>query len=165
MADPIQITLLHGSDEFAISAAIDKLCAGLGDAATAGMNITRFDGRAGLDAEALNTAVNAMPFLAPRRVMVLIHPGAAFSSPEARKKFWLDRKRTAAISKHTNAFKINEDVVIPLERLGDYTDGVERLNIEMSLRNKLKLAERLASFLSRNQLFLRACHAAQRRSE
>ena len=27
-------------------------------------------------------------------------------SPEARKKFWLDRKRTAAISKHTNAFKI-----------------------------------------------------------
>src|SRR5206468_1656254 len=25
-------------------------------------------------------------------------------SPEARKKFWLDRKRTAAISKHTNAF-------------------------------------------------------------
>jgi DNA polymerase-3 subunit delta len=87
LADPIQITLLHGSDEFAISAAIDKLCAGLGDAATAGMNITRFDGRAGLDAEALNTAVNAMPFLAPRRVMVLIHPGAAFSSPEARKKF------------------------------------------------------------------------------
>ncbi|HZW75204.1 MAG TPA: DUF3683 domain-containing protein, partial [Caldimonas sp.] len=26
-------------------------------------------------------------------------------SAEARKKFWLDRKRTAAISKHTNAFK------------------------------------------------------------
>ena len=39
-------------------------------------------------------------------------------SAEARKKFWLDRKRTAAISKHTNAFKINEDVVIPLDRDG-----------------------------------------------
>ena len=38
-------------------------------------------------------------------------------SPEARKTFWLDRSRTAAIAKHTNAFKINEDVVIPLERL------------------------------------------------
>ncbi len=38
--------------------------------------------------------------------------------PEARKKFWLDRARTAAISKHTNAFKINEDVVIPLNRMG-----------------------------------------------
>ena len=42
---------------------------------------------------------------------------------EQRKRFWLDRARTAAISKHTNAFKINEDVVIPLDRLGDYTEG------------------------------------------
>jgi len=33
-------------------------------------------------------------------------------SAEARKKFWLDRARTAAIAKHTNAFKVNEDVVI-----------------------------------------------------
>ncbi|HET6802683.1 MAG TPA: DUF3683 domain-containing protein [Casimicrobiaceae bacterium] len=69
-------------------------------------------------------------------------------SAEARKKFWLDRSRTAAISRHTNAFKINEDVVIPLERLGDYTDGIERLNIEMSIRNKLKLADRLIDFLA-----------------
>jgi FAD/FMN-containing dehydrogenase/Fe-S oxidoreductase len=69
-------------------------------------------------------------------------------SAEARKKFWLDRSRTAAIAKHTNAFKINEDVVIPLPRLGDYTDGVERLNIEMSLRNKLRLADALLDFLA-----------------
>ena len=48
-------------------------------------------------------------------------------SPEARKTFWLDRSRTAAIAKHTNAFKINEDVVIPLERLGEYSDGIERI--------------------------------------
>ncbi|HLX27614.1 MAG TPA: DUF3683 domain-containing protein [Casimicrobiaceae bacterium] len=69
-------------------------------------------------------------------------------SADARKKFWLDRSRTAAIAKHTNAFKINEDVVIPLERLGDYTDGVERLNIEMSIGNKLVLADRLAAFFA-----------------
>ncbi|HEY2629580.1 MAG TPA: DUF3683 domain-containing protein [Usitatibacter sp.] len=62
---------------------------------------------------------------------------------EHRKRFWLDRARTAAISKHTNAFKINEDVVIPLERLGDYTDGIERINIEFSLANKVKLCARL----------------------
>ncbi|MCF6345759.1 MAG: DUF3683 domain-containing protein, partial [Thiomicrorhabdus sp.] len=36
-------------------------------------------------------------------------------SDDARKRFWLDRSRTAAISAHTNAFKINEDVVIPLK--------------------------------------------------
>ena len=65
-------------------------------------------------------------------------------SGEARKKFWLDRARTAAIAKHTNAFKINEDVVIPLPRMGDYTEGIERINIELSIRNKLKLLEALA---------------------
>ncbi len=60
-------------------------------------------------------------------------------SADARKKFWLDRARTAAIAKHTNAFKINEDVVIPLPRMGDYCDGIERINIELSLGNKIKL--------------------------
>ncbi|MFC3337328.1 DUF3683 domain-containing protein [Paracandidimonas soli] len=69
-------------------------------------------------------------------------------SPEARKRFWLDRSRTAAIARHTNAFKINEDVVIPLERMGEYTDAIERLNIELSTRNKLRLLDRLEHFLS-----------------
>jgi FAD/FMN-containing dehydrogenase/Fe-S oxidoreductase len=71
-------------------------------------------------------------------------------SAEARKKFWLDRARTAAIAKHTNAFKINEDVVIPLPRLGDYSDGIERINIELSINNKLKLVDALESFLAGN---------------
>ncbi|BBJ00412.1 oxidoreductase [Ferrigenium kumadai] len=69
-------------------------------------------------------------------------------SAEARKKFWLDRARTAAIAKHTNAFKINEDVVIPLPRMGDYCDGVERINIELSLKNKLKLLGALDEFFA-----------------
>lgn len=68
-------------------------------------------------------------------------------SNEARKKFWLDRARTAAIAKHTNAFKINEDVVIPLPRLGDYSDGIERINIELSINNKLKLLSALEVFM------------------
>jgi FAD/FMN-containing dehydrogenase/Fe-S oxidoreductase len=68
-------------------------------------------------------------------------------SPAARKKFWLDRARTAAIAAHTNAFKINEDVVIPLPRMGDYCDGIERINIELSIQNKLKLVEALQIFL------------------
>ena len=73
-------------------------------------------------------------------------------SPEARKKFWLDRKRTAAISKHTNAFKVNEDVVIPLPRMGEYTLGIERINIELSLRNKIKLCDALEAFFDKGQL-------------
>jgi FAD/FMN-containing dehydrogenase/Fe-S oxidoreductase len=73
-------------------------------------------------------------------------------SPEARKKFWLDRKRTAAISRHTNAFKINEDVVIPLPRMAEYTDGIERINIELSLANKIKLCDELDVFFRRGNL-------------
>jgi FAD/FMN-containing dehydrogenase/Fe-S oxidoreductase len=69
-------------------------------------------------------------------------------SAETRKKFWLDRARTAAIAAHTNAFKINEDVVIPLPRLGDYTDGIERINIELSISNKLKLLDALTEFFA-----------------
>jgi FAD/FMN-containing dehydrogenase/Fe-S oxidoreductase len=73
-------------------------------------------------------------------------------SPEARKKFWLDRKRTAAISKHTNAFKINEDVVIPLPRMGEYTEGIERINIELSMANKLALVDALEAFFEKGDL-------------
>jgi FAD/FMN-containing dehydrogenase/Fe-S oxidoreductase len=69
-------------------------------------------------------------------------------SAESRKKFWLDRSRTVAISKHTNAFKLNEDVVIPLPRMGDYCDGIERINIELSIKNKLALCAELAKFFA-----------------
>lgn len=65
-----------------------------------------------------------------------------------RKAYWKERSRTAAIAKHTNAFKLNEDVVIPLERLGEYSDEIERINIEFSFKNKIRIAgafiERLA---------------------
>ena len=69
-------------------------------------------------------------------------------SAEARHQFWQDRARTAAIAAHTNAFKINEDVVIPLDRLADYSAGMERINIEYSIRNKLAMITAVRSYLS-----------------
>ncbi|OOZ39499.1 FAD-linked oxidase [Solemya pervernicosa gill symbiont] len=69
-------------------------------------------------------------------------------SPEARRRFWLDRSRTAAIAAHTNAFKINEDVVIPLDRLAEYSEGIERINIEQSMRNKLTMIDELEQCLT-----------------
>jgi FAD/FMN-containing dehydrogenase/Fe-S oxidoreductase len=103
---------------------------------------------AGDDADAVAAATSEVIRLANGR-----HgEGFVAISPEARKKFWLDRKRTAAISKHTNAFKVNEDVVIPLERMGEYTLGIERLNIELSLRNKLALVDALEHFFTRGNL-------------
>ena len=103
---------------------------------------------AGDDADAVARATSEVVRIANSRS----GEGFIAISPEARKKFWLDRKRTAAISKHTNAFKINEDVVIPLPRMAEYTDGIERINIELSLQNKLKLCDALTEFLSRGNL-------------
>ncbi|MDT8452614.1 MAG: DUF3683 domain-containing protein [Gammaproteobacteria bacterium] len=74
--------------------------------------------------------------------------GFVATSPEARRHFWLDRARTAAISAHTNAFKVNEDVVIPLHRLNEYYAGIERINIEQSIANKLESVASLLEYLA-----------------
>ncbi len=103
---------------------------------------------AGDDADAVARAASEVVRIANSRA----GEGFVAVSAEARKKFWLDRKRTAAISKHTNAFKINEDVVIPLPRMGEYTEGIERINIELSLRNKIAIADALEAFFEEGPL-------------
>ena len=103
---------------------------------------------AGDDADAVARATSEVVRIANSRN----GEGFIAISPEARKKFWLDRKKTAAISRHTNAFKINEDVVIPLPRMAEYTDGIERINIELSLANKIKLCDALDTFLRKGNL-------------
>ncbi len=102
----------------------------------------------GDDENAVAQAASEVVRLANTRV----GEGFVAVSPEARKKFWLDRARTAAIAKHTNAFKINEDVVIPLNRMGEYTDGIERINIELSIRNKLQLVGKLRDWFAAGHL-------------
>jgi FAD/FMN-containing dehydrogenase/heterodisulfide reductase subunit C len=76
--------------------------------------------------------------------------GFIAESPEARRRFWLDRARTAAISAHTNAFKINEDVVIPLPRLAEYNRGIECINIRHAIANKIKICEAITNYLNSN---------------
>lgn len=87
--------------------------------------------------------------------------GFLATAPKERKAFWADRKRTAAISKHTNAFKVNEDVVIPLPRMDEYTNAIERINIEYSLRNKIKLVDALIEFFVQKDLPLSNRDAAE----
>ena len=103
---------------------------------------------AGDDEEAVASATSEVVRMANNRV----GEGFVAVSAEARKKFWLDRARTAAIARHTNAFKINEDVVIPLPRMGEYTNGIERINIELSLKNKLQVLDGLEAFLTKSAL-------------
>ena len=98
---------------------------------------------AGDDKNAVADAASAVVRLANRRG----GEGFVAVSPEARRQFWLDRARTAAIAAHTNAFKINEDVVIPLARLSEYNEGIERINIEYSIRNKLAMVAAVSAYL------------------
>lgn len=68
-------------------------------------------------------------------------------TPEARHQYWAERSKTSAISKHTNAFKLNEDVVIPLDKIGEYTDACELFNICCSIRNKIEMLNAVATYL------------------
>lgn len=66
----ISVCLLHGEDEFSIAQAIDEIQSGLGDRAMLDLNTTRLEGgRASLDE--LRSAALAMPFIAPRRLVIV----------------------------------------------------------------------------------------------
>ncbi len=102
---------------------------------------------AGDDEKAVDQAASEVVRLAEAREA----KGFIAVTPEAQRSFWQDRARVAAIAAHTNAFKINEDVVIPLERLADYNDEIERINIEQSTANKLRIIEGILDYLNSPQ--------------
>ncbi|MCK5920319.1 MAG: DUF3683 domain-containing protein, partial [Methylococcales bacterium] len=83
--------------------------------------------------------------------------GFVATTTAARGRFWAARKRTAAIAAHTNAFKINEDVVIPLENLGEYSLGIERINIIQSTSNKIATVDALAQFFADKEQVFKCC--------
>jgi FAD/FMN-containing dehydrogenase/Fe-S oxidoreductase len=60
--------------------------------------------------------------------------------------FWKDRKNLGAISRHTNAFKLNEDIVIPVESLPDFADFIDRLNLQKELENNNSLIDDIAAY-------------------
>lgn len=68
-----------------------------------------------------------------------------------RKLFWNDRKHLGAIAKHTNAFKLNEDVVIPLDKLPEFADFIELLNFEKEVANLLTTIAQIEDFLQQIQ--------------
>ncbi|MCX7678646.1 MAG: FAD-binding oxidoreductase, partial [Spirochaetes bacterium] len=65
-----------------------------------------------------------------------------------RETFWADRKNLGAIAKHTNAFKLNEDVVIPIERLPEFADFIEKLNVSKELNNYIAAIDLLEKYLT-----------------
>ncbi|MFW6324198.1 MAG: FAD-binding and (Fe-S)-binding domain-containing protein, partial [Desulfovibrionales bacterium] len=78
------------------------------------------------DAEALDEAVRNIVDIADPYDKVDIF--AARDEREAE-RFWEDRHRLSAITRRTSGFKINEDVVIPLEVIPQFSDYIESLNL------------------------------------
>lgn len=80
------IFFLHGNDEFAINRKIRDFESDFSDPTTAGMNTARLEARTMTEND-FNNAVNAMPFLAPKRLVILSNPSAKFNNVATRKKF------------------------------------------------------------------------------
>jgi len=77
---------LYGNDEFAIARKLKEFVSDFSDPTSADMNTARLDARS-MSENDLNNAVNAMPFLAKRRLVLLQNPSSKYNNPTARKKF------------------------------------------------------------------------------
>jgi DNA polymerase-3 subunit delta len=80
------IYIFDGDDEFAISESIEKILQRLGDSNIAEMNTTRLDGRSFLMSQ-LEDSVATMPFLAPKRLVILTHPTYHLNDKQQQEKF------------------------------------------------------------------------------
>ena len=80
------IYFFFGNDEFAITRRLRDFESDFTDPTSADMNTARLDARSASDND-LNNAVNAMPFLAKRRLVLLSNPSAKYNNAPSRKKF------------------------------------------------------------------------------
>lgn len=81
-----RVTLLYGNDEYAIRRRLAEFESIFDDPSSASMNMARLEARTTTEDD-LNNAVNAMPFLAKQRLVVLSGPSSRYTTPDARKKF------------------------------------------------------------------------------
>jgi DNA polymerase III subunit delta len=80
------IYFLYGNDEFAITRKLKDFESDFSDPTSADMNTARLDARS-MSEDDLGNALNAMPFLAKRRLLLLANPSSKYNNPQARKKF------------------------------------------------------------------------------
>ncbi len=79
------------------------------------------------------------------RALLEQHPNTllfvAHDAAEA-KRFWADRKKLGAIARRTNAFKMNEDIVLPLDTLAEFARFIDGINVEEERYAQLRFAQR-----------------------
>ncbi len=62
-------------------------------------------------------------------------------------RFWRDRKKLGAIAKRTNAFKLNEDIVLPLDALAEFTRFADLYNMEEDRHNQAQFIHDILDYL------------------
>ncbi|GEJ55305.1 DUF3683 domain-containing protein [Anaeromyxobacter diazotrophicus] len=67
------------------------------------------------------------------------------------KRFWADRKKLGAIAARTNAFKLNEDIVLPLDALAEFARFCDRVNVEEERAAQRAFAWRVREYLEAAQ--------------
>jgi DNA polymerase-3 subunit delta len=80
------VYFFFGNDEFAISRKLKDFGSDFTDPTSADMNTAQLDARS-MNENDLNNAVNSMPFLATRRLVLLENPSAKYNNASTRKKF------------------------------------------------------------------------------
>jgi DNA polymerase III subunit delta len=73
LEDKPVVYILHGDDPQAMDQFVDAMVAKMGDPGLADLNTARLDARNASD-EDIRTAASSIPFLADRRLVVLLHP-------------------------------------------------------------------------------------------
>jgi FAD/FMN-containing dehydrogenase/Fe-S oxidoreductase len=63
-------------------------------------------------------------------------------------RFWADRKKLGAIARRTNAFKMNEDIVLPLDALAEFIHFINDVNIEEERHSQRYFARRAEEILT-----------------
>ncbi len=86
------------------------------------------------------------------RIQTLLDPydktgfSVARNEKEAN-RFWQDRKRLGAIAAHTNAFKLNEDIVLPTGSLAQFASWVDQCNIKEKKINQRHMIDNIIHYL------------------
>ena len=66
-------------------------------------------------------------------------------------RYWRDRKRLGAIARRTRSFKLNEDIVLPIDALAEFAQFADDINAEEQRENQLDLVFRLGTHLETAQ--------------
>ncbi len=75
--------------------------------------------------------------------------GFSIARDEAEaQRFWEDRKRLGAIAAHTNAFKLNEDIVLPIDSLADFVRFTDETNLAEKKYNQTRVIQDIVDYLN-----------------